>query len=65
MFLTALGIFIVFTLVYGFFASAIIYHLRKFTLPEKQAPKIVVSSFLFLAGLFWVFALTFLFKIPT
>jgi len=64
MFLATFGIFIIFSLVFGFFSAAIIYHLKQYTLPKNPAPKIVVSSFLFLAGIFWLFALTFLFKIP-
>lgn len=64
MFSIAVAIFIVFTVLYGLFAGAIIYHLRQYTLPGHPAPRVVIIIFLFLSSLFWLFALTFLFKIP-
>lgn len=64
MFLISLGIFVIFSIIYAFFSAAIIYHLKQYTLPKHPAPKIILSSFLFLTGIFWLFAITFLFKIP-
>lgn len=64
MFIAILVFFIVFTVLYVLFAAAIIYHLRQYTLPGHPTSKIVISIFLFLATLFWLFSLTFLFKIP-
>lgn len=64
MFIPILVFFIVFTVLYVLFAAAIIYHLRQYTLSEHPASKVVISVFLFLAALFWLFSLTFLFKIP-
>lgn len=64
MFSTAVTIFVVFTALYGLFAGSIVYHLRQYTLPGHPAPRIVVTVFMFLSVLFWLFALTFLFKIP-
>lgn len=53
-----------FTLVYGLFSGAIIYHLRQYTLPGFPASKIIISLYIFLSVLFWFFSLTFLLKIP-
>lgn len=64
MFTIVAVIFVLFTVLYGLFASALIYHLRQYTLPGYPLPRIVMTAFLFLSGLFWLFALYFLFKIP-
>lgn len=63
MFLAATTVFAVFTVFYGFFAAAILYHLKQYTLPGHPLPRIISGIFLFLSILFWLFALTFLFKI--
>lgn len=65
MFPVAAIIFILFTLCYGFFSAAVIYHLRQYTLPGYPLPRIMITSFLFLSFLFWSFALYFLFRIPS
>lgn len=61
--LTAIA-FGLFTILYGLFASAILYHLRQYTLPGRPAPHIIIIVFLFLSGLFWLFGLYFLMKLP-
>lgn len=65
MFLITLVIFIVFTLFFGLLSSAIIYHLRQYTLPGSILPRLAIFLFLFFTILFWLFALYFLLKIPT
>ena len=57
-------IFILFTLFFGFFVSAIIYHLKQYTLPKHPLPRLVTFLFLFFSTAFWLFALYFLLKIP-
>lgn len=64
MFLIAFAFFLVFTILYALFSAAIIYHLRQYTLPEHPAPRVVIVLFCFISSLFWLFALTFLIKIP-
>ena len=64
MFKFLLGFFIIFTLIYALFMAAVVYHIRQYTLPEKHLPRLVTTAFIFLSGLFWLFALYFLFKIP-
>ena len=64
MFAPASIIFIIFTLLYGLLTAAIIYHLRQYTLPGHTTPRMVLTIFLFLASLLWLFALFFLFQIP-
>lgn len=64
MFLVAFAFFLVFTILYVLFSAAIIYHLRQYTLTGYPAPRVVVVLFCFISSLFWLFALTFLIKIP-
>lgn len=63
MFLIASIIFLVFSVFYGFFSAAILYHLRHYTLPDRPLPRVMTGIFVFLSLLFWFFAITFLFKI--
>lgn len=64
MFLIALAVFITFTLFFGLLSSAIIYHLKQYTLPGSILPRLAIFLFLFFTILFWLFALYFLFKVP-
>lgn len=64
MFLIALVIFILFSILYFLFSAAILYHLYQYTLPGYPSPRIITIIFVFLSVLFWLFSLTFLFKIP-
>lgn len=65
MFSIALVILIIFTLVYALLSSAVFYHLRQYTLPGFPTPNIATFSYVFISILFWLFALTFLFKLPS
>lgn len=65
MFLVALAIFILFSLIYLLLSAAIFYHLGQYTLPGHPAPRIITIIFVFLSLLFWLFGITFLFKIPS
>lgn len=56
-------VFLLFSLVYGLFSAAIIYHLRQYEVPHTTAPRAVIASFLFLSFLFWSFAIYFLIEI--
>jgi len=56
-------IFIVFTLVYGLFSAAILYHLNQYAVPGNTQSRVVISSFIFLSLLFWFFAIYFLVEI--
>lgn len=62
MFVAAAVLFTIFSLLYGLFSSAIIYHLKQYTLPGRPYPKIVSTVFVSLSLLFWLFALYFLIK---
>lgn len=64
MFKIFLGLFVAFTLVYALFMSALVYHIKEYSLPGKHVPKLIMTVFVFLSGLSWLFALYFLFKIP-
>ena len=64
MFLIALIIFLAFTLFYVVFSLAVVYHLKQYTLSGHYVPQTVTTIFFFVSGLFWLFALYFLFKIP-
>lgn len=65
MFAAALIILILFTLLYGLFASAIFYHLKQYTIAGHPQPRIITLVFFFLSGFFWLSALYFLFQIPS
>lgn len=65
MFAVSFVFFILFTLGYGFASAAVIYHLRQYTLSEYPAPRRAASLFIFLSILLWLFALLFLFNIPS
>lgn len=65
MFKIFLGFFLAFTLVYALFTSALIYHIKEYSLPGKPLPKLILTVFIFLSGLSWLFALYFLLKIPS
>lgn len=64
MFTIALAIFLIFGVLYLLFVAAIFYHLRQYTLPGQKAPRLASVLFLSLSGLFLLFALYFLFRIP-
>lgn len=51
-------------LLYLLFASAILYHLRQYTLPRHPTPQIVVGLFFLVSLMGWASALFFLFRIP-
>lgn len=63
MFTLLLIIFIIFTVVYGLFSAAIIYHLKQYTVPGNYESRIVITSYIFLSVLFWFFAIYFLLEI--
>lgn len=65
MFALAATFFLVFTALYCLASASIYYHLRQYTLPGRPAPKVVLVTFFFLSALFWLFSLTFLFKLPS
>lgn len=65
MFTPAAAIFTIFSLLYFLLTGAVVYHLRQYTLQTQRAPRLVTKIFLSLAILFWLFALYFLFKIPS
>ncbi|OGZ93752.1 MAG: hypothetical protein A3A28_00690 [Candidatus Sungbacteria bacterium RIFCSPLOWO2_01_FULL_47_32] len=64
MFYISLGIFIVFSSIWGFFASAALYHLKKYAMPGWTAPRLVVPLFFSLSLLFFLLSLYFLFTMP-
>lgn len=65
MFAVSTVFLILFTIGYGFLAGAVIYHIRQYTIKEYPAPRRAVSIFVFLSILLWLFALVFLFNIPS
>lgn len=58
------GIFIIFIGLWIFFTAAVIFHLRKYTLPGWSAPKLVLPIFFVLSAILFLFALYFFFRIP-
>jgi hypothetical protein len=56
--------FALFSLLYLIIASAIIYHLRAYSIPGHIAPHISIFIFTALSVALWLFALFFLFKLP-
>ena len=59
-FIVSAIIFIVFTIIYAAFSAAIIYHLKQYTIPGHKTAPLVITIFLFLSGLFWLFGIYFL-----
>lgn len=57
------GIFLVFIVVWFFFTGAVIFHLRKYTLPGWSAPKLVLPIFFTLSAILFLFAVYFFFHI--
>lgn len=53
MFTALLLFFITATALDVFLSAAVIYHLRRYTLPTWTAPKIVIPVYLMLALIFW------------
>lgn len=64
MFIIASLIFIIFGVFYALFSSAIIYHLRQYTLPGYPAPRLIIALFLTLSVLLGGLAFYFLWHIP-
>lgn len=60
----AIIFFVLFSLFYGALASAIVYHLKQYLIPDHSFPRLITGVFIFLSLLFWLFALYFLLKIP-
>ncbi|OHA07572.1 MAG: hypothetical protein A2934_01615 [Candidatus Sungbacteria bacterium RIFCSPLOWO2_01_FULL_47_10] len=58
-----LSFFIFFTVVWTFFASATLFHLKKYTMPGWSSHRVVIPVFLCLSFIFFAFALYFLFQI--
>lgn len=64
MFYIAALIFIIFTIFYVLAASAVVYHLKQYTVPQYHAPGVMITIFILLSLAFWISALYFLFQIP-
>ena len=64
MFFIATLIFIIFTALYTLASSAVIYHLKQYTVPQYHAPGVIIMFFILLSLSFWLSALYFLMQIP-
>lgn len=64
MFYIATVIFMIFTALYALASSAVIYHLKQYTVPQYHAPGIIITFFILLSLSFWLSALYFLMQIP-
>lgn len=65
MFKIASLIYIIFTGLYVLFSVSVIYHLTRYTLPDKHVPQIVIEAYTILSAVFLLTALFFLFQIPS
>ncbi|OGZ98824.1 MAG: hypothetical protein A3C07_00625 [Candidatus Sungbacteria bacterium RIFCSPHIGHO2_02_FULL_47_11] len=65
MFKAASIIYIIFTGLYVLFSASIVYHLARYTLPDKYTPRIIIEAYIILSAVFLLTALFFLFQIPS
>lgn len=63
LYLAAIG-FVLFSLLYGIVSAAIIYHLRAFSIPGHNAPRVAILVFSALSAALWLCALFFLLNLP-
>jgi len=63
MFYIFLIIFVIFTAIWGFFATSTIYHLKQYSLPGWSAYKIAMPVFFIISAAFFGFAVYFLFQV--
>ena len=56
--------FVLFSIVYGLFGAAIIYHLERYVPPGRSPHRIFIAIFLLTAITLWMLALLYLVQIP-
>lgn len=54
MFPLLLIFYLLFTLGYGICIAAILYHVRRYTIPGHSIPNTLMWSFFILSGIFWI-----------
>ena len=64
MFLILLIFFILFSIIYGLFGAAIVYHLERYVPPGKSPHRIFIAIFSITALTLWTLALLYLLQIP-